>query len=54
MFNYRESSSRRVVENVFENFGRCAVLQKPIVQSLEKTQIMVLVDCYLHNYKRIK
>lgn len=53
IFNYRLSRARRVVENAFgilvSKFG---VFQRPIALSPEKSQIIVLACCYLHNYLR--
>lgn len=53
IFNYRLSRARRVAENAFgilvSKFG---VFQRPIAVSPEKSQIIVLACCYLHNYLR--
>lgn len=51
IFNYRLSRARRIVENVFGIMsGVFRVLRKPILLAPEKTQLITLTCCYLHNF----
>ncbi|XP_022835157.1 protein ALP1-like [Spodoptera litura] len=51
IFNYRFSRARRIVENVFGIMsGVFRVLRKPILLAPEKTQLITLTCCYLHNF----
>lgn len=51
IFNYRLSRARRVVENAFGILvTRFGIFQKAIHLSPEKTTVITLACCYLHNY----
>lgn len=54
-FNYRLSRARRVVENAFGILSsRFGVFQRQIPLSPDKSQIITLACCYLHNFLRRK
>ncbi|KAK9719944.1 DDE superfamily endonuclease [Popillia japonica] len=53
IFNYRLSRARRVVKNAFGILGaKFDVFQRPIAVSPQKSQIIALACCHLHNYLR--
>ena len=55
VFNYRLSRARRIVENVFGLMANVfRVFRKPILLSPEKTEVIVLASCTLHNYLMTK
>lgn len=51
VFNYRLSRARHIIENVFGIMSaRFRVLRKPIHLNAEKTTLVTLACCVLHNY----
>ena len=51
IFNYRLSRARRIVENVFGILSaRFQILQGSIKLSPEKTELIVMTICLLHNF----